>query len=108
MILALGNIFAYISQVIFFYLRHGADGVTCPPKEVVLPIFIHRSRPGLNPRTLGRAARTITVTPPRTTKYELSKSIVGRAALDLSHPTEHRLEGTLRRRKIDPSTCSLI
>jgi hypothetical protein len=34
-------------------LRHGTDGFTSPPKEVVLRIFItlkiHRPRPGLNP-----------------------------------------------------------
>jgi hypothetical protein len=36
-------------------LRHGTDGFTSPPKEVVLRIFsprkIRRLRPGLNPRT---------------------------------------------------------
>jgi hypothetical protein len=37
-------------------LRHGANGYTSPPKEVVVQIFIalknNRSRPGLNPRIL--------------------------------------------------------
>jgi hypothetical protein len=53
-------------------LRHGADGFTSPPKEVVLRIFIalkiHRFRPGLNPLTLSPMASTITITPPRTTR----------------------------------------
>jgi hypothetical protein len=38
-------------------LRHGANGFTSPSKNVVLRTFfafkIHRSRPGLNPPTLG-------------------------------------------------------
>jgi hypothetical protein len=37
-------------------LRHGIDGFTSPPKEVVLrilsPLKIHRPRPDLNPRAL--------------------------------------------------------
>jgi hypothetical protein len=44
-------------------LRHGTDGFTSPPKEVVLWIFItlkiHRPRPGLNPQTLGPVASTL-------------------------------------------------
>jgi hypothetical protein len=51
-------------------LRHGTDGFTSPPKEVVLRIFItlkNRPRPGLNPRTLGPVASTLTTSPPRTT-----------------------------------------
>jgi hypothetical protein len=32
-----------------------------------VPLKIHRRRPGLNPRTLGLMASTLTVTPPRTT-----------------------------------------
>jgi hypothetical protein len=38
-------------------LRHGADGFSSPPKEVVLPIFIALKNPspwqGLNQRILG-------------------------------------------------------
>jgi hypothetical protein len=32
-------------------LRHGTDGFTSPPKEVVLRIFFALKNPGLNPRT---------------------------------------------------------
>jgi hypothetical protein len=52
-------------------ILHGTDGFTIPPKEVVLrtlsPLKIHRSRPGLDPRTLGHMAITITITPSRMT-----------------------------------------
>jgi hypothetical protein len=52
-------------------LRHGADGFTSPPKEVVLLICmtlkIHCLRLRLNPRTLGRMANTIATIPQRTT-----------------------------------------
>jgi hypothetical protein len=50
-------------------LRHGTDGFTSPPKEDVLLITlkIHRPRLGLNPRTLGPVASTLTTTPPRVT-----------------------------------------
>jgi hypothetical protein len=41
-------------------LRHGTDGFTSPPKEVV-----HRPRPGLDPRTLGPVASMLTTSPPR-------------------------------------------
>ena len=44
-------------------LRHGTDGFTSPPKEVVLRIFfalkIRRLRPGLNPRTWVLKASTL-------------------------------------------------
>jgi hypothetical protein len=50
-------------------LWNGADGFTSPPKEGVLRIFIalknQSPRPGLNPRTLGPVASTLTITPPR-------------------------------------------
>jgi hypothetical protein len=53
-------------------LRHGADGFTSPPKEVVLLIFmtlkIHCLRLRLNPWTLGRMANTIDTIPQRTTE----------------------------------------
>jgi hypothetical protein len=46
---------------------HGADGFTTPSKEDELRIFIdleiHRHWPGLNLRTLGPTASTLTVTP---------------------------------------------
>jgi hypothetical protein len=53
-------------------LRHGADGFTPPPKEVVLRISIalekiHLPGPGLIPRTLGPMTSTIATRPPRTT-----------------------------------------
>jgi hypothetical protein len=38
-------------------LRHGTDGFTSPPKEIVLRIF--SPQPGLNPRTLGPVASTL-------------------------------------------------
>jgi hypothetical protein len=44
-------------------LRHGTDGFTSPPKEVVLRIFITLK----NPRTLGPVASTLTTSPPRST-----------------------------------------
>jgi hypothetical protein len=50
-------------------LLHGASGFTSPPKEGVLQIFIALKSPspppGLNPRTLGPMASTLTITPPR-------------------------------------------
>jgi hypothetical protein len=52
-------------------LRHGADGFIYLPKEVVLrflsPLKSHRPLPGLNPRTLGPVASTITARPLRAT-----------------------------------------
>jgi hypothetical protein len=52
-------------------LRHGANSFTSPPKDVVLRILsilkFHNPRPGLNPRTLGSMASTITTIPPRAT-----------------------------------------
>jgi hypothetical protein len=51
-------------------LRHGADSFNCSPKEVMLrilsPLIIHRSRPGMNPWSLGLMASTITTRPRRT------------------------------------------
>jgi hypothetical protein len=48
-----------------------ADGFTSSPKEVMRlilsPLKVHSPRPGLNPRTLGPVANTITTRPPRTT-----------------------------------------
>jgi hypothetical protein len=50
-------------------LRHGTDGFTSLPKEVVLRIFItlkiHRLRPGLNPTNLGSSGYHATTRPPR-------------------------------------------
>jgi hypothetical protein len=59
--------------VFFFTCRkilwHGADGFTFLLKEGVLRMFISLKNPshrlGLNPRTLGPMARTLTITPPR-------------------------------------------
>jgi hypothetical protein len=49
-------------------LRRGASGFTFLPKEGALRIFIALKnpspRPGLNPRTLGPMASTLTITPP--------------------------------------------
>jgi hypothetical protein len=56
-------------------LRHGTDGFTSPPKEGVLrilsPLKIHHPRPGLNPRTLGPVAGTLTTRPPRATRSQV-------------------------------------
>jgi hypothetical protein len=53
-------------------LRHGTAGFTSPPKEVVLRVCTalktHCPRPGLNLRTVGPLAITITTRPPRATK----------------------------------------
>jgi hypothetical protein len=71
--LAFRSIFVHKFQVICFtcrkILRHGADGFTFPSKEDVLQISIilknPSPRPGLNPRTLGPMASTLTITPPK-------------------------------------------
>jgi hypothetical protein len=53
-------------------LRHGTDGFTSPPKEVVLRIFITlKNRSGSNPQTLGPVASTLTTSPPRATYRNL-------------------------------------
>jgi hypothetical protein len=49
-------------------LRHGTDGFTSPPKEVVLRIFITLK----NPSTLGPVASTLTTSPPRHIANRLS------------------------------------
>jgi hypothetical protein len=52
-------------------LRHGANGFTSAPKEVVKPILsplkIHCPRPDLQPHTLGPMASTPTTRTPRIT-----------------------------------------
>jgi hypothetical protein len=49
-------------------LRHGADGFTSPPKEIVLRVFIALKNPsGLNPLTVGPMANTLTTRSPWTT-----------------------------------------
>jgi hypothetical protein len=53
-------------------LRHGTDGFTSPPKEVVLRIFITFKNPsssaGFEPANLGSSvASTLTTRPPRAT-----------------------------------------
>jgi hypothetical protein len=54
-------------------LRHGTDGFTSPPKEVVLRIFITLiPRSGSNPRTLGPVASTLTTSPPRSTHTNIT------------------------------------
>jgi hypothetical protein len=54
-------------------LRHGTDGFTCPPKEVVLRIFITLKNPstsvGIEPANLGSS--TLTTSPPRSTYHML-------------------------------------
>jgi hypothetical protein len=47
-------------------LQHETDGFTSPPKDFIT-LKIHHLRPGLNPRTLGPVASTLTTTPPRAT-----------------------------------------
>ena len=50
-------------------LRHGTDGFISPPKDGALRIFssekIRQLLPGLNPRTWGLKASTITSRPPK-------------------------------------------
>jgi hypothetical protein len=52
-------------------LRHGTDGFASSPDEGVATDFItlkiHRPLPGLNPRTLGPVASTLTTRLPRAT-----------------------------------------
>jgi hypothetical protein len=53
----LGNIFIHARKVLLHAvnLRHGTDGFTSPPKEVVLRIFITLKNPsvGIEPANLG-------------------------------------------------------
>jgi hypothetical protein len=50
-------------------LRHGTDGFTSPPKEVVLRIFIILKNPsssaGFEPKNLGSSGKHPTTRPPR-------------------------------------------
>jgi hypothetical protein len=71
----LAKYFCSYLQVIFKcrkILRHGASGFISPLREGVLWIFVALKNPsplpGLNPRTLGPIASTLTITPPRETK----------------------------------------
>jgi hypothetical protein len=52
-------------------VRHGTDGFTSPPKEVVLRIFITLKNPsslaGFEPMNLGPSGKHATTRPPRTT-----------------------------------------
>jgi hypothetical protein len=53
-------------------MRHGNDDFTSPLQEGVraadfITLKIHRPRPGLNPRTLGPVASTLTTRPQRAT-----------------------------------------
>jgi hypothetical protein len=61
-------------------LRHGATSLRLLRRKscysFLSPLKIHRSRPGLNPRTLGPMTSTITIIPPRTT---VSKLLSGHA-----------------------------
>jgi hypothetical protein len=65
--LAYATFFIHARKVL---LRHGTDGFTSPPNEVVLRIFITLKNPsGSNPRTLGPVASTLTTRPPRSTLH---------------------------------------
>jgi hypothetical protein len=66
------EVFLFIHAYYFFAshkILHGTDGFTSRPKEGVLRIFITLQNPsprsGLNSRTLGPIASTLTITPPR-------------------------------------------
>jgi hypothetical protein len=52
----------------------GGDGFTSPPKEIVprflSPLKIYRPRPGLNPRTFGPIASTVTTRSSRVTNSD--------------------------------------
>jgi hypothetical protein len=65
---SLRNIFIHVRKVLLHAvnLRHGTDGFTSPPKEIVLRIFITLKNPS-NPRTLGPVASTLITSPPRAT-----------------------------------------
>jgi hypothetical protein len=56
-------------------MARGADGCTSPLKEIVLRILLplksHRSRRGLNTRTLSKMSNTLTARPPRKLKASL-------------------------------------
>jgi hypothetical protein len=65
-----------------------------PPKEVVLQVFItlnHRPRPGLNPRTLGPVASTLTTSPPRAAQRHLVEAYL----MMISIVTHYRNAGQL-------------
>jgi hypothetical protein len=69
---SLRNIFIQARKVLLHAvnLRHGTNGFTSPPKEVVLRIFITlKPRSGSNPQTLGPVASTLTTSPPRSTYF---------------------------------------
>ena len=67
-----------------FYMRHGTDGFTSPPKEGVLRIFsslkFRRLRPGLNPRTWLLKASTLTPRPPKPLPAAVNKQNTARVA----------------------------
>jgi hypothetical protein len=75
-------------------LRHGAAGFTSPSKEGVLRISItlkiYRPRPGLNLRTLGPVARTVSTRPPRATCHVVhNSSVIGCDDLCYSSNSQH-------------------
>jgi hypothetical protein len=63
------EVFLFILPKLFSYAVKYYDMGPPAPKEVLLRIIIAPKnplpRPGLNPRTLGPVARTLTITPPR-------------------------------------------
>jgi hypothetical protein len=60
-------------------LRHGTDGITSPPKEVVLRIFITLKNPsssaGFEPANLGSSGKHATTRPPRATTKKINIDI---------------------------------
>jgi hypothetical protein len=65
-------------------LRHGADGFTSSEGRRVDDFY--RPRQGLNPLTLGPMASTITITPPRTTSWEILLPVLCKYILMCSNP----------------------
>jgi hypothetical protein len=78
----LRRIFVHTSKWYFTcrkILQHGASGFTSPLKKGLLRIVIvlknPSPRPGLNTRTLGPMASTLTITPPRRLSYNIGPAV---------------------------------
>jgi hypothetical protein len=68
-------------------ILYQTDGFISPSQgshaRILSPLKIHRSGPDLNPQTLGSMAKTITITPPRTTDASLSTNTLRWMALSI-------------------------
>jgi hypothetical protein len=69
--------YKYLSHTVGI-LRHGAEGFTSAPKEVVLrdksPLKIYRLQLGLNSRTLGPIESALTTRPMKATAHTLTST----------------------------------